>query len=144
MQSINKARNYIEQQSDKVTSSPVIQQEGVIVEVLKDKVVEKDFIVIRNNRKIQKVLINTIVYIEGLREYVRIVCNDGQKYVALELMRDLENMLPDHNFVRVHKSYIVAKDKVTALDGNTIEMGEYKVPLSRSRRQEIVNTLFYE
>ncbi|MCR9098411.1 MAG: LytTR family transcriptional regulator [bacterium] len=53
-------------------------------------------------------------------------------------------MLPAANFLRVHKSFIVAKNKVKALDGNRLEMGAHKIPVSRSRREAVVEAVFYE
>ncbi len=102
----------------------------------------KDFFSIKVDGKIVKVHFDDILYIEGLKEYVRIVCRDA-RLVTLESLKNLEDLLPANNFVRVHKSYIVAKSKVQSLDGNMLEIGKQKVPISRSKRDEIVEWIFY-
>lgn len=84
-----------------------------------------------------------ILFIEGLKEYVRIVCQDA-RHVTLASLKDLEELLPATNFLRVHKSFIVAKNKVQALDGNRLEIGAHKIPVSRSRRAAVVEAVFYE
>ena len=83
-----------------------------------------------------------ILYIEGLKEYVRFVCSGNRRYVTLESLRNLEEQLPAQQFSRVHKSYIVAKTKVSALDGNMLEIGTVKIPISRGKRDEVVADIF--
>lgn len=92
--------------------------------------------------KLVRIDLADILFIEGLKEYVRIVCPNNQRYVTLESLKNLEDMLPAEGFVRVHKSYIVARPKVRALDGNQLEIAHYKIPISRSKRDEIVALLF--
>ncbi len=103
----------------------------------------KDFFSIKVDGKIVKVYFDDILFIEGLKEYVRFVCKDA-RLVTLESLKNLENLLPSDNFIRVHKSFIVAKNKVQSLDGNQLEIGPHKIPISRSKREEIVEWLFYK
>ncbi len=105
--------------------------------------VSRDFFSIKVDGKIVKVYFDDILYIEGLKEYVRIVCRDA-RLVTLESLKNLEDLLPADNFVRVHKSYIVAKNKVQSLNGNMLEIGEQKIPISRGKRDEIVEWIFYK
>ena len=103
----------------------------------------KDFFSVKVDGKIKKVNFEDILYIEGLKEYVRIVC-EKERLVTLESLKNLEDFLPTTNFIRVHKSYIVAKSKVHGLEGNMLEIGNQKIPISRSKREEVVNAIFYE
>ncbi len=103
----------------------------------------KDFFSIKVDGKIVKVYFEDILYVEGLKEYVRFVCRDA-RLVTLESLKNLEAILPADNFIRVHKSFIVAKNKVQSLDGNQLEIGTHKVPISRSKREEIVEWLFFK
>ena len=100
----------------------------------------KDFFTAKVDGKIQKIFYADILFVEGMKEYVRFHCESG-RYVVLERLRNLEESLPD-SFVRVHKSYIVAKDKVSSLEGNLLELGTHKIPLSRSRREEVLQMIF--
>ena len=103
----------------------------------------RDFFSVKVDGKVVKVRYEDILFIEGLKEYVRIVCRDA-RYVTLESLKNLEELLPQSNFVRVHKSYIVAKDKVQALDGNLLEIQKHKIPISRTKRDEVVQEVFYK
>lgn len=101
-----------------------------------------DFLSLKVDGKLVKVFVDDILYIEGLKEYVRFVCSGNRRYVTLESLRNLEELLPNQQFSRVHKSYIVAKSKVSALDGNMLEIGTVKIPISRGKRDEVVADIF--
>lgn len=103
----------------------------------------REFFSVKVDGKVVKVRYEDILFIEGLKEYVRIVCRDA-RYVTLESLKNLEELLPQSHFVRVHKSYIVAKDKVQALDGNLLEIQKHKIPISRTKRDEVVQEVFYK
>ncbi|MCP4442164.1 MAG: response regulator transcription factor [Aureispira sp.] len=132
LQAVNKAKAIIAQKTPKLVEkvTPTIKN------------VAKDFMSAKVDGKIQKVYFNDIIYIEGLREYVRIVCEGGKKFVILESLKKLENSLPEGKFLRVHKSYIVAKEKVGALDGNMLEIGKERLPISRGKRDWIIEQIF--
>jgi two-component system, LytTR family, response regulator LytT len=100
-----------------------------------------DFMAVKADGKIVKVPYNDILFIEGLKEYVRIVCRDT-RLVTLESLKNLEEILPQDDFLRVHKSYIVAKDKVQALYGNMLEIAGRRIPVSRSKREEVAKGIF--
>lgn len=104
--------------------------------------VAPSFLSLKVDGKLVKVALDDILYIEGLKEYVRFVCTGNRKYVTLESLRNLEEQLPAPQFSRVHKSYIVAHSKVSALDGNMLEVGTVKIPISRGKRDEIVEEIF--
>jgi len=103
----------------------------------------RDFFSIKVDGKVVKVRFADILFIEGLKEYVRFVCRDA-RHVTLESLKNLEELLPADGFLRVHKSYIVAKDKVQSLNGNMLEIGQFKIPISRSKREEVVQAIFFE
>jgi DNA-binding LytR/AlgR family response regulator len=63
--------------------------------------------------------------------------------VTLESLKNLEEYLPKGEFLRVHKSFIVAKKKVSALEGNLLEIEGQKIPISRTKRDEVVKAIFY-
>ena len=82
---------------------------------------QHDFILIKTETKGKFIKIDTadIDYIEGMGNYVAIFCN-GKKTVSLINMKDLEGKLPKEKFIRVHKSFIVAVDKITSIEGNSL------------------------
>ncbi|WP_245744928.1 LytR/AlgR family response regulator transcription factor [Hymenobacter actinosclerus] len=98
---------------------------------------EDDYIFIKTESKgkMTKVNFNEIVFVEGMKNYVSINTYED-RIVTLLNLKDLENRLPSKQFMRVHKSYIVALNKIKALDGNQIIFNKLKayVPLGETYR----------
>ena len=103
---------------------------------------KSEYLTIKVDGRIQKLNHQEILYIEGLKEYVRIVGRNGEKWVILDSLQHLENSLPANQFMRTHKSYIVALDAITALDGYKINLAQIELPISRSKKEEIKKKLF--
>jgi DNA-binding LytR/AlgR family response regulator len=104
---------------------------------------EKDFINIKADHKIYKVKFEEIRFIEGLKEYVSFY-TATQRIIALESLKKLELLLPSKQFIRVHKSYIIAINEVKALEGNLLDIGDKKIPVGKTYRQEVVKKIFGE
>lgn len=134
LQAVNKAKERLRESPASSTTDPL---------PLASAEENRDFFSVKVDGKVVKVRYEDILFIEGLKEYVRIVCRDA-RYVTLESLKNLEELLPQSHFVRVHKSYIVAKDKVQALDGNLLEIQKHKIPISRTKRDEVVQEVFYK
>ncbi len=100
-----------------------------------------EFLHLKVDGKIIRVRTSDIVYVEGMKEYVRVVCTD-QKLVTFERLKNMESMLPRGAFTRVHKSYIIANDAIRAIEGNLLDLGLAKVPVSRTLRADIIRDLF--
>ena len=100
-----------------------------------------DFVALKVDGKVVKVWLDDILFVEGLKEYVRIVTPKA-KYVTFERMKNIELMLPASTFIRVHKSFIVSKEKVQALNGNRLEIGGHLIPVSRSKKEVVVQAIF--
>ncbi|WP_456437030.1 LytR/AlgR family response regulator transcription factor [Psychroserpens sp.] len=101
---------------------------------------QKVFITIKTEGKTVKLFIDDILFIEGMKEYIRFRC-ENENYMVFERMKNIEKLLPD-NFIRVHKSFIVAKDKVVACNGNQLEIGTYKIPISRDKKEYVITAVF--
>lgn len=100
-----------------------------------------NFITAKVDGKIVKLFYDDILFVEGLKEYVRYICKSG-KYVTLESLKNLEDQLPADHFLRVHKSYIVAKERVQSVLGNMLEIQNHKIPISRGKREEVIAEIF--
>ena len=81
---------------------------------------DNDYLFVKADLIQYKIALNDILYIEGLRDYIRIHTND-EKIMALENMKDILEKLPSQ-FIRIHRSYIIPKDKIKVIDGNQIVM----------------------
>lgn len=89
------------------------------------------FLYFRSERKMNKVMLNEIIYVESLKDYVRIFRSTGKPLLVKQSMSSLEEMLPDNQFVRIHRCYIIAIDKVTAFTNQDVEIGGIEIPIGR-------------
>ncbi len=82
---------------------------------------QTEYLLVRADRKYYKIAFEEIVYIEGLKDYIRIhTAND--KVMMLENMKDILEKLPENRFMRIHRSYIIATDKIKIIEGNRVQM----------------------
>lgn len=95
----------------------------------------KDFMLIKSDRKIHKVFYDDILFIEGALEYVSFYTKE-KRILGLYSLKELEDLLPNSNFIRVHKSYIIALKEVSEVDGNQIIIQEHKIPIGKSHKTE--------
>lgn len=87
-----------------------------------------------SKNKFLRIDYNDILYIEGLKNYVSIY-TPSQRLVTYQSLRDLVEQLPQPPFYRVHKSYIVAVDKIRMIDGYSIYIGEQAIPIGETYRE---------
>ena len=87
-------------------------------------------IFVKANRKTLRILIDDILYIEGLKDYVKIVLTDQQILTKVSIGNFLES-LPVNKFIRIHKSFAVAKNKITAYTAHDVEIGTKELPIGR-------------
>lgn len=95
-----------------------------------------DHIIVKSEYKLIQIPVSSILYIEGLKDYVRIFSEDNDKGVmTLMSIKALERSLPPDRFMRVHRSYIVNTDKIKVIERNRIVFGNTYIPVSESYRQ---------
>lgn len=100
----------------------------------------KPFIYLKSDRKTIKTFLDDIIFIEGMKDYL-LVHTEGGKIITKEQMQDMEKKVGKYNFIRVHKSYIVPVEKITAFNSRSIEIGKKEIPIGRSYRDEVLNRL---
>ena len=97
---------------------------------------EDRFIYVKSEYKLVRVLYDDILYIEGLKDYVKIYLDNNQRPIhSLMNMKTMEQMLPASRFIRVHRSFIVAKSKIREIDRNRIVFGDVYIPIGDSYKQ---------
>ncbi|MDT7827098.1 LytTR family DNA-binding domain-containing protein [Pricia sp. S334] len=94
---------------------------------------EDDYIVVSSKLKKVKVPVNEIQWVEGVGDYIKIVTED-EGILVLMTMKSLLETLPDENFMRIHKSYIVNLEKVENFSGSKVEISGQQLPLSRHKK----------
>lgn len=101
---------------------------------------QADYTFIKSGNKTVKVYFNKILYIEGQRDYLQIHTEDS-KIMTLLNFKKMQELLDPHKFVRVHKSYIIAVDKINYIENNTIKIGEKLIPVSNTYKVAFYNLL---
>jgi DNA-binding LytR/AlgR family response regulator len=94
-----------------------------------------DFIFVKTEHKIQKVYLNDILYIEGLKDYISIF-TPSERIITLQNMKKMEDALPARHFTRVHKSYIVSINKIDSIERSRIFIGDKVIPVGDTYRDE--------
>src|SRR5215467_11421508 len=94
------------------------------------------FLYLRVDRKMIKVLFSDILFIEGLRDYIRIHTTT-RTLVTKHLLSSLEEMLPSDSFLRIHRSYIISINKIDSYNTDTIEIGNKELPVGRLFKHDV-------
>jgi len=96
---------------------------------------EKPFLFVKGNKQLQKVYIDDIIFIESQRDYVRIKLPGNAEVITRQTISYYEEFLPAQLFLRVHRSFIVAKRKITAFEATRILIGDTAIPVGRNYKQ---------
>ncbi len=98
------------------------------------------FIYLKADKKMVKVLLKDILYIESLKDYIR-VKTSTKSVTAYQRISYMEEKLPEDRFMRIHRSYIVSKQKVEAYSTTHIELANKEVPIGRNYRSAVLKAL---
>jgi DNA-binding LytR/AlgR family response regulator len=101
---------------------------------------DEPFIYVKENKRVIKVHLSEILYIEGLSEYVQIY-TDKKKIITKTTMTSLEEKLPEEGFMRIHKSFIVSLSRIEAFTSTTIEVPGKELPIGRSYKRSVLAAL---
>ena len=101
---------------------------------------ERDYIFVKTEYKMQRVNFKDILYIEGLKEYL-IIKTKTSKIITLQTFKNFEQILPASNFFRVHKSFIIALDKIETLDKQNIIIAGKEIPIGEKYKNIFFKTI---
>ena len=99
-----------------------------------------DFIFIKTENRLEKIMINDILYIEGMRDYLRIHTSN-KKIMTLQSFNELEQLLPSHLVCRVHKSYMIAINKIDAIERGRIKIADQLIPVSETYKEAFLQLI---
>ena len=97
------------------------------------------FMFVKTDYKLQRVNLDDILFIEGLKDYVRFYLKNGEKVMSLMSMKKLEEYLPRPEFLRTHRSYIVHMTETPLVDRFRIVFGENYIPISENYKDDVQN-----
>ena len=95
------------------------------------------YIFVKANGKLEKIAFADILFVEAMENYVAIYL-EGKKIVTHSTVKSLLEKLPSKQFIQTHKSYVAAIDKVDTIEGNTLHIKTYQVPVSKYLRDEVL------
>jgi two-component system, LytTR family, response regulator len=105
-----------------------------------DEPKQEAFVYFRADRKMVKVMLNDILYIESMKDYVKIVTNN-EVVITKQPLNSVEGMLPESQFVRTHRSYIVSLNKIKSYNHELIEIGKTEIPIGKLFRNGVLKVL---
>ncbi|MBO9565620.1 MAG: response regulator transcription factor [Niastella sp.] len=95
---------------------------------------EKAYMYFKVNKQVKKVFLKDIIYIESIKDYVKIVTTD-KPLITYQRLGYMEEKLPENKFLRIHKSYIIAIDRISGYNNDLINVDGFELPLGRSYKQ---------
>ena len=101
---------------------------------------EADHVFLKQDSRLVKVLFDEILYVEALKDFSKIFLKD-RTLLASAHLKLMEDMLPASRFIRIHRSYIVALNKISALQGNVVEIGKQELPVGTTYKEELMRRL---
>lgn len=98
---------------------------------------EEEQMFVKADHKLIRILFKDILYIEGWKDYVKIhLANRSHPILSLMSMKGLEETLPSTKFIRIHRSFIIQKNKIDSISKNRVKIGDNELPIGDSYKQE--------
>jgi DNA-binding LytR/AlgR family response regulator len=101
---------------------------------------QAEFFFIKSDNKLVKIAFNEILFVEALQNYV-IIHTSERKYITYLTFKSVEEYLPANDFIKTHKSYIVAASRIESIEGNNIRVKQHHIPVSRNLKEEVMQKL---
>lgn len=112
-------------------------QSHLNLQVKKQLTVTEPYFFIKSNQKLEKILVDDILYVEALSNYV-ILHTKTKKHIVYMSFKGIESQLPAHLFLKIHKSFIVAVNAIQTIDNNEVIIGDHILPISKSYRSLVM------
>jgi DNA-binding LytR/AlgR family response regulator len=94
-------------------------------------------IFLKADKKVHKVNLDDILYIEAAGDYIKVMTETGQ-HIVNNTLKNFQDELPPAQFIRVHKSFIISRNKIKFFEGNYVKVGNVDIPIGNSYREEIL------
>jgi DNA-binding LytR/AlgR family response regulator len=101
---------------------------------------ERRFLFFNVAKKKVKIYLDEIYYVESMREYVRITAQ-GTTIMTKFVLNEVEDLFANDNFIRVHRSFIVSKERITAFSSNEVEVNGIQIPIGRTYKDFVLSVL---
>src|SRR5687768_1114015 len=108
--------------------------------VMEKEAKQESFVYFRADRKMVKVMFSDILYIESMKDYVKVVTTEGV-LITKQSMTSVEAMLPENHFIRTHRSFIVSLPKIKSFTHELIEIEKTEIPIGKLFRNSVMKVL---
>jgi two-component system, LytTR family, response regulator len=110
---------------------------------LPDKASEdEDFVMVKSDKKLTKIFLKEIEYVEAYGNYIFIYRNTGDRIMSKQTLTQFEEQLPNNKFIRIHKSFVLALMAIKYLEGNEITLSSRKLPIGKVYREDLMRRLY--
>lgn len=99
------------------------------------------FVYLKVDKHMQKVIINDITYIESWKDYIKVFLSNGKYLLVKQSISAMENLLSDHKFLRVHRSYLVSVNKISGYNALCVQVQATEIPIGRLYKQGLMERL---
>jgi DNA-binding LytR/AlgR family response regulator len=106
-----------------------------------NKPTPEGFVYIKVEKDMKKFFLDDIVYVEGWKDYVRVFLINNKVVAVRQSMSAMENLLSERLFLRVHRSYMVALNKITGYNGFSVQLDAKEIPIGRLYKQAVMDRL---
>ncbi len=114
------------------------RQTTATVAPVKKETVVTDFILVKSGSKYHKVNLEDIVYIESLKDYIKIHLENETSVISKYKLGEMEQELSAYHFLRIHRSYIINTSKITAFSSNDIDVNTQEIPIGASYKEAVI------
>lgn len=105
-----------------------------------DEVKKESYIYLRADRKMIKVLLQDILYVESMKDYIKVFTSNGT-VITKQSITSMEAMLPEQSFIRTHRSFIASVDKIKSFTTELIEIEKAEIPIGKLYRNNVLKVL---
>lgn len=99
------------------------------------------FVYLKVDKNMQKVFLNDIVYIESWKDYTKLFLTSGKNLLVKQSISSMVNLLSEHRFVRVHRSYMISMNKISGYNGVSVQLDSKEIPIGRLYKQAVMEIL---
>jgi len=103
---------------------------------------ERSYVYVKVDKKLVKIYHDQILFVESIGDYIKIVCKE-EVFVSNSTLKKFTSALPSDDFIRVHRSFTISIPRVTAVEGNSIEIGKNKIPVGRQYISEVRDRIIH-
>lgn len=106
----------------------------------KDTLPSTSFFFIKVNQKLEKIKIDEVLYVEAMSNYI-VIHTRQKKHIAYLTFKGIEEKLPDHLFIRTHKSYLVSINAIQSIDAEEVSLENVSLPISKTYREDVMRKI---